>query len=116
MSQKEFDNLGCELIGQKLGNKTTKKRRFLAFFGAIPEHIAILWWKLSESEWFDHAPAQKVKHVHLLMGLKLLRTYNVEEVNAQFFKCDEKTFRQWSIYMLEGIAKLDRVIVSLCVV
>ena len=50
------------------------------------------------------------------MGLKLLRTYNVEEVNAQFFKCDEKTFRQWSHYMLEGIAKLDRVIVSLCVV
>ena len=116
MSQKEFDNLGCELIGQKLGKKTTKKRRFLAFFGAIPEHIVILWLKLSESKWFDHAPAQKVKHVHLLMGLKLLRTYNVEEVNAQFFKCDEKTFRLWSIYMLEGIAKLDRVIVSLCVV
>ena len=84
--------------------------------GAIPEHIAILWWKLSESEWFNHAPAQKVKHVHLLMGLKLLRTYNVEEVNAQLFKCDEKTFRQRSHYMLEGIAKLDRVIVSLCVV
>jgi hypothetical protein len=59
MSQKEFDNLGCELIGQKLGNKTTKKRRFLAFFGAIPEHIVILLWKLSESEWFDHAPAKK---------------------------------------------------------
>ena len=116
MSQLEFDNVGCELIGQKLGNKTTTKHRFLAFFGAIPEHIVILWSKLSESDWFDHAPAQKVKHVHLLMGLKLLRTYNVEEVNAQFFKCDEKTFRQWSIYMLEGMAKLDRVIVSLCIV
>ena len=50
------------------------------------------------------------------MRLKLLRTYNVEKVNAQLFKCDEKTFRQQSHYMLEGIAKLDRVIVSLCVV
>ena len=116
MGQLEFDNLGCELIGQKRGKKTTKMRQFFAFWGAIPEHIALLWWKLSESEWFNHAPAQKVKHLHLLMGLKLLRTYNVEEVNAQLFKCDEKTFRQQSCYILEGISKLERVIVSLCVV
>ena len=43
MSQLEFDNLGCELIGQKLGNKTTKMCHFFAFWGAIPEHIALLW-------------------------------------------------------------------------
>ena len=42
MSQLEFDNVGCELIGQKLGNKRTKTRHFFAFFGVIPEHITIL--------------------------------------------------------------------------
>ena len=100
MSQLEFDTLGCELVGQKIDNEKNKTHRYLAFLGAIPEHIAILWWKLLESEWFNHAPVQKVKHVHLLMGIKFLRTYNVEEVNAQYFKYDEETFRQWSFICL----------------
>ena len=38
MSQLEFDHLGCELIDQKLGNQK-KTRHYVAFFGAIPEHI-----------------------------------------------------------------------------
>ena len=42
MSQLEFDNVGCELIGQKFGNKTTKTHHFVTFFSAIPEHITLL--------------------------------------------------------------------------
>jgi hypothetical protein len=42
MSQLEFDTVGCELIGQKLGNKNIKMRHFVAFWGVIPEHINIL--------------------------------------------------------------------------
>lgn len=42
MSQLEFDTVGCELIGQKLGNKNNNKKSFCCFLGVIPEHMTIL--------------------------------------------------------------------------
>ena len=46
------------------------------------------------------------------MGLYFLKCYNVEEVNASFFDCDEKTFRQWSWYIVKGLANIDKKVVS----
>ena len=113
MNAVDFEQLGFKFI--KCGNvkPSTKTRRFVAFFGAVPEHVAILWWELSNSGWFNFSPTRRVKPVHLLMGLHFLRGYHIEEENASFFDCDEKTFRQWSWFIIKGIAKLDRKWVSL---
>ena len=89
-----------------------KMRKFISFFGASTKIVNILWQYLLHSGWFKYAPAQKVKPIHLLMGLYFLKYYNVETVNASFFGCSENTFRQWSWCILKGIAKLDQKLVS----
>ena len=114
MNKLNFEEIGFQFIGPSCmkGNNRTKMRRFKCFFGATPEHVTLLWWELLESKWFDHAPSKVVKPVHLLMALHFLKSYNVEELNASFFCCDKKTFRKWSWFILKGIAKLDKKIVS----
>ena len=92
-----FEDLGKELIGLSYKNANEKKlRKFISFFGASTKIVSILWQYLLHSGWFKYAPAQKVKPIHLLMGLYFLKCYNVETVNASFFGCNENTFRQWS--------------------
>ena len=93
-------------------NVKTKLRRFKYFYGATPKLVNIIWKKLLNNGWFDFAPTKKVKPEYLLMGLYFLKCYNIEEINASFFNCDEKTFRQWSWYIVKGIASLDKKIVS----
>ena len=114
MKNPNFEDLGFQCIGKsyKKTNEKTKSRRFKCFFGESPKIVSILWEKLSKSGWFDFAPTKKVKPVHLLMGLYFLKCYNVEEVNASFFDCDEKTFRQWSWYIVKGLANIDKKVVS----
>ena len=114
MNSHYFEDLGVELIGPsyKNANEKNKLRKYKCFFGATPKIVGILWQYLLDSGWFKYAPAKKVKPLHLLMGLYFLKCYNVETVNASFFGCSEKTFRQWSWYILRGIAKLDKKLVS----
>ena len=114
MKNPNFEDLGFQCIGKsyKKTNEKTKSCRFKCFFGATPKIVSILWEKLSKSGWFDFAPTKKVKPVHLLMGLYFLKCYNVEKVNASFFDCDEKTFRQWSWYIVKGLANIDKKVVS----
>ena len=109
-----FEKLGFQYIGKfsKIGNEKTKLRKFKCFYGATLKLINIIWKKLLINGWFNFAPRKKVKPVHLLMGLYFLKCYNIEEINASFFNCDEKTFRQWSWYIVKGIASLDKKIVS----
>ncbi|KAG7344571.1 DDE superfamily endonuclease [Nitzschia inconspicua] len=61
---------------------------------------------------FQHAPTRRVKPIHLLMGLHFNKCYKTEEENASKFGCDEKTFRQWSWFMLKAMAKLDKKIIK----
>ena len=114
MKDLNFEELGFECIGKsyKKSNKKTKSCRFKCFFGATPKNVSILWEKPLKSGWFDFAPTTKLKPIHLLMWLYFLKCYNVEEVNAIFFYCDEKTFRQWSWYIVKGLANIDKKVVS----
>ena len=113
MKNWDFKKFGFGFIGASTkGNGVTKLHRFVAFFGASPKIVAILWSELVKSGWFNFAPTKIVKPVHFLMALNFLKCYNVEEVNAAFFNCDEKTFRQWSWFVLKGIAKISTKFVS----
>ena len=82
------------------------------FFWSNSKNCKYFVEKTFKNECFDFAPTKKVKPVHLLMGLYFLKCYNVEEVNASFFDCDEKTFRQWSWYIVKGLANIDKKVVS----
>ena len=100
--------MGCSnrVIGQKF------LRRFKSWFGCRPKYVAVIWFDLYTIGYLDESPAKKVEPKHLLMGLHFLKAYKSEENNATSFRCDEKTFRQWSWYFVKGIAKLDSVYVS----
>jgi hypothetical protein len=115
-----IEGIGLEILGMKMMKKGAavgggrqysekiKNRRFIASFGATPFICAIVWNELKENNWFRRSPARRVKPCHLFMGLHFLKGYNTEESNATMFQCDEKTFRQWSWYIVSGIANLEK--------
>jgi hypothetical protein len=107
-----IERIGLEILGMNRGGRRQysekiKNRRFIASFGATPLICAIVWTELNGSNWFRRSPA-RVKPLHLFMGLHFLKGYNTEESNAAMFQCDEKTFRQWSWYIVLGIANLEK--------
>ena len=107
MQKINFEKIGFDYIKPGNNGKNLTNRKFVSFYGASPKHVEIIWFDLAKYGSFKNAPAQKVRPVHLLMGLHFLRCYNTEEEDASFFGCDEKAFRKWSWYMIKGIAKLD---------
>ena len=121
VSAQVFEDLVLELIGKqkqqhgpnkRISSRKVIKRKFRAFVGCDPKHCAIVWKLLFRAGYFKRAPAASVKPIHLLMGFHFIKKYNPEEDNARAFDCDEKTFRQWSWFMMKGIARLDKKIVS----
>jgi hypothetical protein len=116
---KEIERVAVEDVFGLTENtsRRKKKKRFKAWFGMNIFHCSILWHKLQDTPWFhQNSPTSRgVKYHHLLMGLSLMKSYHTEEVNAVNFKCDDKTFRLWSWFIVKSIAKLDRKVVSICI-
>ena len=88
----------------------TTIRCYNAWFGADPIYVSIVWKMLVYIGWLDYGC--QIIPVHLLWALLFLKVYSTEEVNAGRVKTDEKTFREQVWFILEGIAKLDTVLVS----
>jgi hypothetical protein len=114
VTSSDFEQLGLEIIGSTgRSRRRNRHRKFAAFFGAKPFYCSILWYELDKHGWFKRAPTAHVSPRHLLMGLHFLKSYNTEERSSATFGCDEKTFRQWSWFILRGIARLESKFVSL---
>jgi hypothetical protein len=99
--------MGCAPIG----SNNTKKRRFISHFGLKAGLVSIVWRELAESNWLQLA-GRKAKPEHPLWCLLFLNNYSVEEVNAAFVHTSERTFREEVWFYAEGIAQLDRKLVS----
>ena len=74
--------------------------------------MAVLWVNLKKSGWTGYR--KKASRIHMLYALTFLRRYNTEDVNVSVFGVDEKTFRNWCWFFIEGLANLDKKIVSIC--
>lgn len=108
-----FESLGLSIIGisrKKRRSVKIRTRRFKAWYGCKPVYCSTLWRLLMESGWLGQRI--NVKPERLFYALHFLNNYDTEEVHAGCFDCDEKTFRNWCWFFVEGIASLDKKVVS----
>jgi hypothetical protein len=108
-----FLELGLSMMGSSSNRSGTKRklRRFHSFFGVSPGTVSLVWEMLCRSGWPEKGSVRAPKPIHLLWSLRLLKSYNTEESHAAEAGVDEKTFRKWSWFYLEGIAKLCNYVV-----
>ena len=84
-------------------SEKTQERRFKKVFGVSAATCARLWNLCLPS-----LPSCALP-IHLLWALYWLKQYSLEEVNAAFVSCDEKTFRKWCWIVVEELSNLDLV-------
>jgi uncharacterized membrane protein len=84
------------------------------WFGTSPTITAITWNCLVESGWTELSGVHEAKPKHLLWALMFLKSYGTEAVLSAIVDSDEKTFRKWAWFYVEGIASLHNHIVSNC--
>ena len=112
-STKDFFEMGLRLMGRERSRASQKtlKRQFASWFGAEPVFVAISWLMLAQSGWLSHA-GRSANPVHLLWAHLWLFVYSTEEVHAIQVGVDEKTFREKVWFYVEGLARLDKTLVS----
>jgi len=87
------------------------ERTFRSHFGVAPI-VASKCWNMMTSGMYDGYFDINFEPKHLLWALMLLKMYALEPVHAGIAKCDQKTFRKWSLLMVEAIASLLSDVVS----
>lgn len=112
-SARGFLKLGLNLKGVRFRKSSQRrnKRRFISIFGTEPCICSIIWEMLTLTKWTAHT--NKPKPVHLLWALRLLKSYSTEaDLAAEVGGKDEKTFRKWAWFYIEGVANLAEKVVS----
>ena len=109
-----FWNIGLGLMRRKnsRASHATLTRQYISFFGCEPVFIAILWYLLESSKWLQYDSS--IQACHLLWALHFLKVYLTESVLAANMGCTERTFRDRVWFLLDGIARLDSILVSTC--
>ena len=110
MTENDFLHLGLSTMAPKYRgrSRTPMLRKFSSFFGAKPLVLAVLWDML-----LDWTRARRTcSPKHLLWCMHWMTTYNSLESVASRFNVCEKTFGDWSWWMLTGISSLSRDVVS----
>jgi len=84
------------------------KHRYKSWFGLDPFQTSVVWRELVASGWTSKAGKKgQGQPKHLLWALSFLRSYNPESVQAPRMGADEKTYRKWVWFYVEGMASLD---------
>lgn len=91
---------------------STLINRFRYWFGTSPTITAITWSRLIESGWTNYSGVREAKPKYLLWALLFLKSYGTEAVLSAMVDADEKTFRKWAWFYVEGIATLHSSTVS----
>jgi len=116
-SAQDFERIGYRIAGiPQRGSARIRLRRFKVHFGVNPTIAASLWERLARSGWLAFAGFRGPKPEHLLWCLLWMKGYAVEELSAATVGTTEKTFRKWAWFYAEGLARLDRIVVSLLTV
>ena len=108
-SPSSYMDIGLQLKGVRASTDGVNRRRWKSWFGVTPE-IAAEVWCLLKVDWTNNLTSPNPEH--LLWALSLLKTYKKEAEHASEFRVDEKTFRKWAFFYLEGIARLASKVVS----
>lgn len=85
--------------------KPAWKRKWKAHFGVSLRACLRVW--------LDIRGPRGLRRKHLLMALHMLQCYPSEEVAAPKFGVTAKTFRKWAWFVIERIAALDYVNVTI---
>lgn len=110
LGSKFFLKLGLEIVGQRPTAYLLRgaRAKFMSLYGTEPVVVAVLWDLLP-----DHVKEKPgCRPNHLLWTLNFLKSYDTAINNGIRFGCDEKTFRNWTWYMLEHIESLTPQLVS----
>lgn len=101
--------IGLALIGRPLKSHAIGRRRFISKYGTEPLVVCVLWRLLQP--WKVRVNGCRLKH--LLWALTFMKSYNTESTISSSFHptVDEKTYRKWIWYMLEGISRLTSKVV-----
>jgi hypothetical protein len=83
----------------------------MAHYGTEPIVVAVVWEMLVDDGWTKKKRGCKPKH--LLFALKFKKCYDTEMSTASALGVDEKTYRKWVWFMIEGIARLKTHVVSI---
>jgi hypothetical protein len=83
----------------------------MAHYGTEPVVAAVVWEMLVDDGWTKKR--RRCKPKHLLFALKFKKCYDTEMSTASALGVDEKTYRKWVWFMIEGIARLKRHVVSI---
>ena len=89
--------------GYKNRSNVLSDRIFRALFGVTSNVCTIIWEKLEVNVTTDKDPN------HLLWALLFLKVYSTEEVHSSLVGTTVKTFRKWSIPMVERMSSLNTV-------
>jgi hypothetical protein len=112
VSVHEFLRVGMCIMGRHAHNANeTVRRRFVAWFGTDALTCSVLWEKLSIFGWLHFAGSRGTHPKHLLWALMFLKCYATEAVHAANVGVDEKTYRKWVWFYLEGITSIQKHIV-----
>jgi len=109
----EFLSRGKDIAHYSHDDKTSWKiERFHKTFGVEPKHVAIAWSYLVESGYLHNRKFQP-NPTHLLWAFLFMKSYDTQCNLAAACGCKcRETFRKWKNFYLEGVAGLERWIVS----
>ena len=114
ISPDEFTSIGMSLMGRyNHSANETSRRRFSAWFGTDSLTCSILWEMLYHYKWFDYAGIRGTHPKHLLWTLLFLKCYATEAVHSSNVGVDEKTYRKWIWFYVEGINRLRKHVVRI---
>ena len=100
-------------MGRNAVAMATAERRFQAFYGTYPFIAAILWYELAVAHpWTQRQNGCQPEH--LLWALLFLKTYATENLLSAVIGTDEKTYRKWVWFILEGLSRMSPKLVSSC--
>ena len=109
----DFEAIGFAIMRREHNQSSDKSRmhRFVSWFGAEPIYLSITWHKLAKSGWLEHA-GHEANPEHLVWAFMWLNCYSTTEIHSAQAGVDEKTFRDKVWFYVEGIARLDKSVVS----
>ena len=101
--------MGLQYYGCRLTSKVYH-RRFKSYFGFSARKVAFVWNNLIQIGWTQYE--RSASPTHLLWALAYMKTYAPEHKMALDLGIDEKTFRKWAWFFMEGISELCSYFVS----
>jgi muconolactone delta-isomerase len=102
--------IATSILGKGCNSTVPSQLRFFkAHFGVSPFIAATVWNKLMDGDDGAYLIRSGTHIHHLLWCFLFLKIYGTEDTMSSLVKCDRKTFRFWTYFVLLHISKLKMV-------